>query len=159
MLKSQRFPHSSPAAERNIHFAAQDGKVLLKRLGPNRVFDEEGSQIFNRVATANGVRQIEALMEIDAPVAILPYALSHLGAFFAHVVNPLPGVVGAVRRRLRGTEPEGAIAGLYGEPGAILEAGFMGYSGNDAGRVIALDSSYEPCPPIADGQADPALCP
>ncbi len=103
--------------------------------------------------------KIEALVEIDAPVAILADAFSHLGAFFAHVVDALPGVVGAVCRRLRGAEAEGAIAGFDGEPGAILEAGLVGDARNDAGRVIALDNSYEPCRPVADGRADPAPCP
>ena len=130
------------------------GRSCWKRLGADRVFYKEGSKIFDRVAAANGVRKIEALMEIDYPVAIFADAFSHLGALLAHVVNALPGVVGSVCRRLRGAEAEGAIAGFDGEPGAIFEGRIAGYSGDDAGGVVALDMvAHHAAQHLMDGQA------
>ena len=79
------------------------------------------------------------MVEIDYPVSVFADAFPHLGAFFAQVGNALPGVVDAICGSLRGAESEGAIAGVYREPGAILKARVASYTGNDAGRVIALD--------------------
>jgi hypothetical protein len=83
----------------NIDFAAQDGEVLLKGFRAHRVFHEEGSEVFNRVAAANGIGQVETLMEVDAPVAIFADTFPHLGALSAHDVDALAGVIRAVRRR------------------------------------------------------------
>ena len=110
------------SSQRNVHFAAQDGKILLKRLGADGVFDEERSKFLDLVAAANGVHEVEALMKIDYPIGVLANTFPHLGAFFAKMGNALSGVVDAICGSLRGAESEGAIAGVYREPGAILEA-------------------------------------
>ena len=56
----------------NIHFLAQDRNVLQKGFGADRIFDEERSQVLDQVAAANGIVEVEALVEIDHQSPSLP---------------------------------------------------------------------------------------
>src|SRR5207302_2021675 len=101
-----------------------------------RVLHEERRQALDLVAAANRIRQIEALMKINHPLAVRSHSLPRLRALFLQVRDPLPRVVGGVRGRIVGAEAEGAIAGLHGQPGTLLDSHTFSDTQNDSGRIV-----------------------
>src|SRR4051812_6680179 len=81
---------------RHSHFPAQDREVLLKGFGPHRIFHKKRSEILDCIAAPNGVGQVEALMEIDAPISVLSHTLPHLRAYLGHGSNAFPRVIDRV---------------------------------------------------------------
>ena len=80
----------------DVDLLAEDGQVLKEGLGADGVFDEEGGEVLNHVAAADGVGEIEALVEVDGPVAVFADTFAHGGAHIAHGGDALAGVVGGV---------------------------------------------------------------
>ena len=124
--------------EGDVDLLAEDGQVLLEGFGADGVFDEEGGEVFDFVAAADGFVEIEALVEVDAPFAVFADTFAGGGALFAEMRDALAGVVGGVGGKVHGAEAEGAVAGLDGEAGAVFDSHAGGDAGDDAGGVVAL---------------------
>ena len=60
----------------DIDFLAKDGQILQKGLSADGVFDEEGREVLDQVAAADGFGEIEALMEVDGPFAVFADAFA-----------------------------------------------------------------------------------
>ena len=124
--------------KRDIDFLAQDGQVLKEGFSADGVFNEEGREVLDLVAAADGFVEIEALVEVDAPFAVFADTFARGGALIAEVRDAFAGVEGGVGGHVHGAEAEGAIAGFDGEAGAILDGHAGGDAGDDAGGVVAL---------------------
>ena len=72
------------------------GRSSQEGLGADRIFDEEGGEIFDQVAAANGVGEVEALVEVDAPVAVFADTFARLRAFVVELVHSFVRVVSGV---------------------------------------------------------------
>ena len=118
--------------------AAQQRQVFAEGLVAHRVFDEVGREVLDQIAAANGVGEVEALVEVDAPIAVLADAFAGLGALFGQFVEALVGIVGPVGRRVGGAGAVAAKAGFHGGARAFLHAHAGANAGDDAAGGIAL---------------------
>jgi hypothetical protein len=55
----------------------QLGDVLERMLVADRIFDEERIELLHHLAGAHRVVEVEALVQVDAPVAVRTHALAH----------------------------------------------------------------------------------
>ena len=118
--------------------ALPEGEILLEGLGADRVFDEERRQVFDEAASAHRLVEIEALVEVDAPIAVLADAFAGLDAIVVKLVEPFARVVGFVGGRFGGAHAEGPVARGDGELRLLLDAHAGADAGNNACGVVAL---------------------
>src|SRR5262249_55618320 len=124
--------------DRHFHGPAKDGKVFVERLRTDRVFDEERGEIFDQIAAANRFGEIEALVEIDAPIAVLADAFAHLHAFVVHRIQALARVVGRGPARFGRAHAKRAIARFDGALRALPQRHAIVDARYDAGGVVAF---------------------
>ena len=96
--------------DRHLHHFAQLRKIVIESLGPHRVLNEKRRERFDQVASADRVRKIEALVEVDAEIAILTDAFPNLDAILVKLVYLFARVVGRVDGRIGGPHAEGAVS-------------------------------------------------
>ena len=90
------------------------------------------------VAAANGFGEVEALVKVDAPVAVLAHAFAHRRAIRLELVEALVGVERGVGRGVGGAHAEGAVAGRDGGWARSLRPMPRWMPGMTAGRVVAF---------------------
>ncbi len=118
-------PLESPlfaVGQRHRRHLPELGKVLQRVLVADRVFDEEGVVRFDSLAGTQRVVQLEALVKVDAPVAVRAHALAHVLAFLFHPAHHRARVVDAADRNIARRHTECAIPGFHRGTGALLEA-------------------------------------
>src|SRR5579862_865472 len=79
--------------ERNGGHFSQLGDIFEKGFGPDGILDQVGFQVFKELASADGVGEVEALMEVDGEVAVLSDSFAGLGAVLMDLMNPFTAVV------------------------------------------------------------------
>ena len=114
------------------------GNVFEERFRAHRVFHEIRRQVLNQLAAAHGFSQIETLMKIHRPIAVLAHAFARLRAVFVKLVQALVRVVGCVGRRIRRAHAKRAVARRDGQLRAFANAHAGLHAGNDTGRVVAF---------------------
>ena len=82
--------------DRHFGLAPQQRQVFQKCLRAYRIFDEVGSQVLDQAASAHCFGKIEALVKVDAPVAVLTDAIAGLDAVFVELVETLVSVEGGI---------------------------------------------------------------
>src|SRR5262249_34916067 len=102
------------SGKRNVDLAAKGGNVLEEGFGADGIFDEERVVLLDEVAAADSVGEVEALVEVDAPVAVFTDAFAYLFAFFADFVDALARIEGGVRRGVGCAETKCAITSFDG---------------------------------------------
>ena len=130
----------------------------MKGFGADGVFNEERSEIFDLVATADGIVEVEALVEVDDPFAIFADAFARSGTLVAEMRDALARVVGGIGGKVAGTEAEGAIAGFDGERARSWMA-MPGMTPGCCRRCCNTRSSCGPCRREADEPGVLELCP
>src|SRR5437763_14480458 len=78
----------------NFDQLPQARKVFAKGFRAHGILDEEGRQRLDEIAAANGVRQVESLMKINAPIAVFSHAFARLNAFVVKLIQLLVGIEG-----------------------------------------------------------------
>ena len=134
-------PAAAPfLARRNRHFhhGPEFRQISDKRLRAYGIFNEIRRQAFDQIAAAHGVGKIEALVEVDAEIAVLAHAVTHLHALIVKLIELLVCVVGRIRRRVGSTHAKGPVPGRNGRGGAILQAHAGLDRSHHAASVIAL---------------------
>ena len=122
----------------NLYELSQTRQVFAEGLRTHGILDEEGRKRFDQVASANGVRQIESLMKINAPVAVFAHAFARLQAFLVKLIQFLSRIERGIRRRVRRAHTESAVTGGNGSRRALFHAHSRLDPGNDAGCVVAF---------------------
>ena len=89
LLKSHAGPTPRRAVSGTRRHLPQLRDVLERVLVAHRVFDEVGLVLFDHPAGAEGVVQVEALVEVDAPVAVCADAFADLLAVLRRPAAPL----------------------------------------------------------------------
>src|SRR4051812_48312442 len=72
---------------RDLDHSPQNRQVLLKRLRPDRVLYKKRRKALDQVASANRVRKIKPLVEIDHPIAALSDAIARLYTILIDLVE------------------------------------------------------------------------
>src|SRR5207248_3058711 len=86
----------------------------------HRIFDEIRRHVPNQLAAPYGLGKIEALVEIDAPVAILTQSFASLRAIERELVEPLVRIERAVGPRVAGAHANRAVTGLDRQPRPVF---------------------------------------
>ena len=127
-------------ARRDGHFGLppQQRQILQERFRAHRILHEIRRQMLNQAASANGLDQIEALVEIHAPVAVLAHAFARGRAVFQQLVQPLMRVERPVGRGVGGAHAERPVARFHGGLRPFPDAHAGRDPGNAPGRVVAF---------------------
>jgi len=113
-------------------------RVVLERLGAHGVFNEIRRETFDEIASANCIGQIEALVEVDTPVAILADSFAGLDTVLVDLIDSLVGVERRIGRRVGRAHAESPVACFHGNSCTVPNAHAAFNTRYDAGRVIAL---------------------
>src|SRR5262249_39842926 len=124
--------------DRHAHLAAENWEILREGFGADGVLDEVRCEFFDQFAAADGLGEVEALVEVDAPVAGLTYALAGLRGVLEELVEAFVRVEDAVGRRVGGAHAESAVSGADRQLRAFLDAHAGPDAGDHARRVVAL---------------------
>ena len=139
LLKSQRWPHSSPWVSGTVVILRSFGRSISACWSSTGSSTKYGLELLDPAARAQRVVVVEALVEVDAPVAVRSDALPRLAALLDHAAHGVVRVVDAADRHVAGAHAEGAIAGVHRRLGAIGERPRLAVrAGQDGGRAVAL---------------------
>src|SRR6266545_1006491 len=94
----------------------------MSMLVAHRIFDEVRLVVFDQPARAHGIVVVEALMEVDAPVAVLADAFARFLAIHSYLAHPFVRVVNATHRGIARAHAECAISGFHGGTRPLPEA-------------------------------------
>ncbi len=145
VLKSERWPHSSPAASGTVVIWRSFGMSWRNCSSRVGILDEVRFVLFDEAAAAQRVGVVEALVEVDAPVAVRADAFADFLAGGRDEPHAFVRVVDVVDNRAAArVGAERAIAGFHhrARPVAQRESG-----ARNAARRIALAV-------VADGAAE-----
>ena len=126
-----------PGGQRHADLLAEDRQVLVERLGADRVFHEERLDVLDHFARANGVAEVEPLVKIDAPVAVLADAFAGLLAVSSSLWTRSRTLNGPLTGN-RLLHSERAIPCGNRERRPLFDAHTRLHAGNRSGRVVAL---------------------
>ena len=117
---------------------AQLGDVRQRVLVAHGVLDEERVVGLDRLAAAQGVAKVEALMEVDAPVASGSDSLACLPAFLLDAPHDGARIEDVADGDVARSHPERAIARLDGRARALAEAQLRVRPRRRRAREVAL---------------------
>src|ERR1041385_8190853 len=95
------------------------------------------------MGSSHRVREIEAGVEVDAPVAVFAYSFARLRAIFVELIDTLVRVIGRALAKARCIHAEGAEAGLHRGTGALLDRSRKSIAGVITLHVIARHAAKE----------------
>ena len=121
-LKSQRKPHSSPCVSGTVVICRSFGmscRACSSRTGSST---KNGSYSSMAWQSRSASFELEALMEVDAPVPVGADSLAHLSAVLRDLPDDRARVVDAADGGLAGAHPERPVARLDRRVRAFLQA-------------------------------------